>query len=603
MNERQDRDVLRALQLLDLDRRAFLIRMIQGAAGAGALAADLPLLGHGTALAGPSMRAANRIAANQEMKLPEDAAPLDQQIWRVASDPTNAKVLDFYEAVYERPAGNGLFSEPLVRLDKNFQILPAAATEWSGSEDGTVWTFKLDQNLVWSDDTPLTARDYVRTFQYSADPEHAWDFTWFWRPVIRGYADAVDGKIPPEEISVKQGANEFEVVFETLDPAPYLPAMLLYSQPLSAAALETHGPLYNSNPETCVSCGPFILQEWARDQHLIIVRNEKYSGQLQIPMQKFVITLAAPNTHFTLYETGEIDFMENPAPAELQLMQADPEKATEVYQGVGDFGCFYFFFDLTKPPFDNKLVRQAFSHVVDRDAIIEQIMGPQGKVAYSFLAPGFPAANGEDLKEIQAFDSETARTLLAEAGYPDGEGFPRLTLQARGGGGPAEMAVVNAYPTMLKEHLNINVEVQVMDRQAFYDAMNAKPTEVQFGWVSYGMDYLDPSNMLGVWLSGGRHPWSNPDYDAKVKEATIFLGSEEDRIAMFQEAERLLVEDVPAVFTYFSTPIQLIKPYVKGDALAPDNNGIAAIHWPGFGTTSMVPAGLYISKDAPPNRQ
>jgi peptide/nickel transport system substrate-binding protein/oligopeptide transport system substrate-binding protein len=133
--------------------------------------------------------------------------------------------------------------------------------------------------------------------------------------------------------------------------------------------------------------------------------------------------------------------------------------------------------------------------------------------------------------------------------------------------------------------------------------MNAKPTEILFGWVSYGMDYVDPSNMLGVWKTGGRHPWSNADYDALVDEATAFLGDEAERTAMFQDAERILVEDVPAVFAYYQTPIQLIKPYVKGAALEPDSNGIAAIHWPGFCGFSTVWEELYIGSDAPSGRQ
>jgi ABC-type oligopeptide transport system substrate-binding subunit len=113
------------------------------------------------------------------------------------------------------------------------------------------------------------------------------------------------------------------------------------------------------------------------------------------------------------------------------------------------------------------------------------------------------------------------------------------------------------------------------------------------------MDYFDASNMLGVWLSGGRHSWSNADYDAKVNEATTFLGDEAERTAMFQEAEKILVEDVPAVFTYFVTPIQLVKPYLTGPALEADENGIAAVHWPGFTTMSTVFPELYIRNDVP----
>jgi peptide/nickel transport system substrate-binding protein/oligopeptide transport system substrate-binding protein len=117
------------------------------------------------------------------------------------------------------------------------------------------------------------------------------------------------------------------------------------------------------------------------------------------------------------------------------------------------------------------------------------------------------------------------------------------------------------------------------------------------------MDYFDASNMLGVWMTGGRHSWSNEEYDRLVKEATTSLEDEEARTAMFQEAERVLVEDVPAVWAYFETPIQLIKPYMIGPGLEPDANGIAAVHWPGFGSWGTAVEEIYMSADAPAGRE
>ena len=579
-----------------VDRRT----VVRGAAGMTAGAAALRLApGVGSLTASAARASAARVVLAQD--LPQDAAPPEQQIWRSATDPTFAKYLDFYEQVYERVVPADLFSDPLVRLTTNFEIIPAAALEWSGSEDGRTWTFRLDPNLVWSDENPVTANDWVATFRYAADPAHAWDFTWFWSPVIKGFADAVEGTIPPDQIGVRQGATPQELIFETVDPAQYLPAMLLYSLPLTAAALERTGPLYNNNPETAVSSGPFILTEWVRDQYVVYGRNPSYRGSLQVPIQRVVAKLAAPATHFSLYEAGEIDFMDEPAPADLQVMQADPELAKQIYQGVGDFRVDYLFFDVTKAPFDNLKVRQAFSHVVDRDTIKQQILGPVGNPAYSFLAPGFPASNMDAYKDIQNFDPAVGKQLLTEAGYPDGEGFPKLELWLRAPT-PVDSAVAGAVASMLKQHLNVDVEISAKDQKLFTDALNAKPTEILFGYVSYGMDYLDPSNMLGLWLSGGRHSWSNPDFDAKVKEATSFLGDPAQRTALFQEGERILVEDVPAVFVYYRTPVQFIKPYVKGAALEPDKNGVAAIHWPEYTTMSTVPAELYIGSDAPPDR-
>src|SRR5215211_3992899 len=135
--------------------------------------------------------------------LPADAAPPEQQVYVTRFDNTaSATTLDFWESVYKRAGGGDLFTEPLVRINKNFEIVPAAATEWSVDSSGLVWTFKLDPNLIWSDDTPLTADDFVATFRYGADPKHAWDFAWFFGGVIKNWNEAVAGKVPLDQLGV-----------------------------------------------------------------------------------------------------------------------------------------------------------------------------------------------------------------------------------------------------------------------------------------------------------------------------------------------------------------------------------------------------------------
>jgi len=127
--------------------------------------------------------------------------------------------------------------------------------------------------------------------------------------------------------------------------------------------------------------------------------------------------------------------------------------------------------------------------------------------------------------------------------------------------------------------------------------MNAKPTQIQFGMVSYGFDFLDPSNMLGVWLSSGRHNWANAQYDQMVKSAAQFTGDTATRIQMFQDAEKLLVSDVGGVFIDHRTISDVYRPYLKGPELEADKNGYAAIHWLGYINLNTIPGSLYISSD------
>jgi ABC-type transport system substrate-binding protein len=583
------------LNSTSIDRR----KVLKGAAGATAAVVAGAQLAPAAAAPAKKYHSFNPLL-NALQDLPEDAAAPESQIYIAPDSVETAKVLDFYEQVYERPsaAASDLFSEPLVRLDKNFQLQPASAESWSSSTDGMTWTFKIRQGMVWSDGNPVTANDWVKTFQYGADPAHAWDFTWYFQGVIKGWDDAIAGKIGLDQLGVKLGANDYELIVETIVPAPYLPAMLLYSNPLSKAALESTGPLYNTNPDTAVSSGPFILTEWTQQQQIVYTKNEKYDGTLKVPVNKVVIKLSSPDNYFTMYQNDEVDFTQNPAPAALTVMQGDAEKAKEIHSGVGDFRTWYLFFDVTKDPFKDIKVRQAFSHAIDRDTLQQQVLGPSGTPAYSWLAPGFPASNRDGLKDIQAYDPEKGKQLLADAGFPDGKGFPKQQMWLRAPS-PLDKTVAGALASMIKQNLNIDVELLEKDSQGYMASLTAKPTEILFGYVSYGMDFFDPTNMLSVWKSGGRHSWSNPEFDKGLADASAYLGDPAERLKMFEDVEKILVSDVPAVFVYHETPVQLLKPWLKGDFLTPDENGISAMHWPGYATMSTVTQELYIGKDAP----
>lgn len=535
--------------------------------------------------------------------LPPDAAPPEYQVYvNYFQNDAPYTTLDFMESVYARGGVgplNDLLSEPLVRLNKDFEVQPAAALSWSSNDDGTVWTFNLDPNLIWSDGTPLTADDYVATFQYAADPKHAWDFAWYFSApgAILNWDKAVAGEVPTSEIGFKaEGPNTLVVTTET--PAPFLPAKLLYSTPFQKKALETHGPLYNNDPATSVSSGPFILTEFRKGERIVWEVNPDYKGSNKPYIQKVISIGAKPETFFLGYQSGEVDFVTGQAlqTADNEIIAADPELSAQIRTNAQDFRTDYLFFDTKSPPFDNILVRQAFGHIVDRDTLIKSIITPsQGMPAYSFLMPGFPGSNSDGLKDIQSYDPEKARALLAEAGYPGGQGFPKLTLWLRNEP-PVRQAVAQAIAATIKQELGIEVEVQNQDQKIFMDALNAQPTEIQFGMVSYGIDFLDPSNMLGVWLSGGRHNWNNAEYDKMVSEAAANLDAEA-RMQQFQEAERLLVTEAPAVWIYHRTVGDLMKPYVAGSVLGPNKAGSAALQWPGFSVFSDSIGSLYITKD------
>jgi ABC-type transport system substrate-binding protein len=602
-----------------LNRRRFLQLIAAGGAGAllaacgGPPAAQPPAAAPTAAPAAAAPTAAPAAAAPTAapaaggimngVTLPADAAAPEYQTFvsyfDITADFTSP---NFMETVYKQGGFGSVVNitgEPLVRLNKDFGVEPAAALKWSSNPEGTVWTFELDPNLVWSDGTPLTADDYVATFRYCADPKHAWDFAWYYSAPgeIKNWDAVVAGKMPLDQLGVRaDGPNK--LIVESATPAPFLPAKLFYSEVLQKAALEKAGSgLYTADPATAVSSGPFVLKEWKKGERLVYEANPTYKGSNKPLIQKVISIGAKVETMFAGYQAGEVDYLEGSVlqTADNEIIAADPDLSAQVHPVAGDFRTDYLFFDCQTPPFNDVKVRQAFGHIVDRDTIIKTIITPtQGIPAYSFLMPGFPAANSEGLKEIQSYDPAKAKALLAEAGFPDGKGFPKLTLWLRQEA-QLRQAMAQAIAATIKQELGIEVEVANQEFKTFMDAINAKPTQILFGMVSYGIDFLDPSNMLGVWLGTGRHNWQNATYDKMVNDAAALIGDDAKRTQMFQEAEKLLVTEAPGVFIYHRTRADLIKPYFVGEFLKPNKANSAGLQWPGFSSFSNAMSTLYIN--------
>ncbi len=519
--------------------------------------------------------------------LPEDAAPYEQQIWTQLCDSTRTETsLSSPVTVYQRICGDAQmfdkFGDALVDLDENLNLIPGAAERWEASEDGLSWTFHLRPDQVWSDGTPLTANDYVATYQFMVDPEHAYDFVWLWQGIIKNWSEVVAGELPPEEIGMI-AQDDLTLVVTTDGPRPYLPSSLYFWPPLQAKALAEHGPDYVLDPALSVSSGPFILTEFVAGSRVIAQANPTYNGYRKPYLRElrgiYGDQLNGSFLAFQNYEVDRVNYV-HISPADFEVVKEEQVLRENYRPNFGDFRTDYLFFDTYTPPFDNLQVRQAFAKALDRDSIVANIIGAQfGIPAYSFLAPGFPASdvNG-DLHPLQAYDCPAAQALMAEAGYPGGEGFPAVELKLRGESeSRANWFITSA--ASISDCLNVDITVNNMEFSAFMEGLLARPTTVQFGAVSYGMDYLDPSNMLGVWVSTGRHSWRNPEFDRLVQEANVLVGDPETRDQMYKDAERLLVEDAGGVFLVHRIQGDLFQPFIAGDCFRPDNQGIGALHW------------------------
>lgn len=517
------------------------------------------------------------------VQLPADALPYEQQVSKSACSTTaNSITFDFQVSVYQRYCLSDNFSDPLTELDKDFNVVPAAAESWEVSEDGLTWSFKLRPDQVWSDGTPLTAHDYVATFQYLAEPEHAWDFAWFYNGVIKNWEEVIAGELPKEELGVA-AADDLTFQITTQKPFPPMPGMMKFGWTLQKKALEEHGPLYNSDPATHVSSGPFILETFEPGKTITLVANPTYNGYRPPLFRQLVGIYMAPGTEFAAFQNGDIDSVgyEALSPADLELVLQDPVLKDNYLRHFGDFRTDYLLFDTFNPPFDNIDVRKAFAHAVDRESIVTNVYGEvKSMAAYAMLMPGFPSSSTQgELNQYQEFNCDKAKEHLATAGYADGAGFPALELWLRNEG-PALQAVFQAVAASITQCLNVPLEVSNKDFKVYMDSLNAKPTQLTFGAVSYGMDYLDPSNMLGIWVTGGRHSWSNAEFDRLINEATPLTSDPALRDQMFRDAEKILVDDVGGVFLFHRWQGTLYQPYIQGDCLrVPDSIGIAGLHW------------------------
>ena len=415
------------------------------------------------------------------------------------------------------------------------------------------------------------------------NPDTAYDFVWLWNGVIEGWDEAQAGEIPPEEIGM-WAEDDNTLAIRTQQPHPPLPSMMYFWPPLQANALQEMGPDYLLDPATSVSSGPFILTEFVAGDRVVMEVNPDYNGYRK-PWLRVIEGVYGDlnNGSFLAFQDHQIERVNYNflSQADFAIIDDDDVLLDNYRPHGGDFRTDYLLFDTFNPPFDDINVRLAFAKAVDRESIVENIIGSRAAVpAYSFLAPGFPAANSEGLKDIQAFDCEAAQELLAEAGYPDGEGFPPQELLLRG---ETEFIAswYNAAAISISQCLNVEISVNNIEFQDYMTRLLERPTNLGFGGVSYGMDYLDPANMLGVWVSTGRHSWRNAEFDELVQQANGFTGDPAERTQMYQDAERILVEDVGGIFLAHRIQGDLFQPYVgtTGNCWETDRQGISATHW------------------------
>jgi oligopeptide transport system substrate-binding protein len=526
------------------------------------------------------------------VELPADAAPWEQQV-----DVTYGEFgpwEHWAEGIYGLGTSVNYYTqEPLLTTGPNNELVPYQAESWESNADTTVWTFHLRKGLLWSDGTPLTAKDWVFTFQYQADPENAFDFNWYYDP-IKNLAEATQKTAKPTDIGVS-AKDDTTLVFEMKAPTPYWPALVASAFPLPKQAIDKCGKrVWSIKPECFVASGPYILTKYERDRIIVLSLNKNYKGPARPAMTHYVhkYTPVKDIQGWALYEKDEVTSVGlGSAPANMQEeIRNDPKYKDQLYFSKGGY-TGYIVMDPTKKPFDDVRVRKAFALALDRETLCTDVLKGGCAANYGILPLGFPGEQSEALKPLTAYNPDEAKKLLADAGYPDGKGFPEVTFYVRSDSADGAEAAV----TMWQETLGVKLNMQSFDRSTFMQKMATHT--FQIAQLGYGADYPDPVNLLGLFLCATkRHDWCNKTFDDTVDKSS----RESDpakRLQLLHDAEKLLIDDVGVLPELTRVSVTLYKPWFVSDALKAFKAGSPGTG--GYCYFLLPQAHQYYTKDTP----
>lgn len=475
--------------------------------------------------------------------------------------------------------------QPLMSFNTKMEAIPGAAESYEVSKDGLTYTFKIRANSKYSDGTPLTAKNFEFAWKRLADPLVAGEYQNLPCGIIKGYAEYAvtncpdaSGKTMTSEEAQKldleklragvgvKAIDDNTVEFTLLRPTPYF---------LSMAALWMGAPVREedaakgedwwNDPANYIGNGPLQLKQWDKGSKIVWEANPNYNGPLG-PLKIKGIEMAVikeDQVAFEAYKNGEIDIL-NITSAFRSAAEADPEMSKQIFKRAPD-ATFYVGFNNTKPPFDNKKVRQAFAQAIDRDAWVRDVIQGLGLPAQTFVTPGIPGAVEGEVDKWK-FDPAAAKKSLADAGFADGKGLPEIVLTY------SSSATNKTYNEWLanqfKQNLGIDVKLDPVDPTAYTELTKSVETSPQTFILGWGPDYPDPQNYYSaVFKTGGSSAadigFSDPAFDKILDQADTEL-DQNKRFELYRQALDILLDDSPVVFLYHRQRRVLVQPWVKG---------------------------------------
>jgi oligopeptide transport system substrate-binding protein len=453
--------------------------------------------------------------------------------------------------------------EGLTALDeKTAKPIPAAADRWEISPDGLVYTFHIRANAKWSDGTPLTSQDFAYSFQRILTPAFAASYSYMLWPIKN--AEAFNAGKITDFSQVGIATPDAATLRITLErPTSYLLALAAHNTwyPVSKTALDKNGGMLQhgsrwTRPGNLVGNGPFTLTEWTPNSRITVEKNQHYWDAATVRLNRI---------RFLPVESAEVE-ERNFRAGQMHLTWDLPSSKVVTYQAERSpqlridplLSIYYLNFNLKKPPFDNALVRRAFSLALDRAALSRSVLNGILPPAYSFVPPD--CGDYQSTARIQE-NTATARELLKAAGYPDGKGLPPISLQILNDQRQPKLA--EAAQAMWSRELGANVTIEMNEQKVWLQNQQSMTHQVAFlGWTA---DFPDPITFLSLTQSDNGQNWSgyaNKIYDQMLAQAEASPDPAKRR-ELLQAAEDLMLGECPVAPLVYRSRTYLIHPAVK----------------------------------------
>ena len=455
--------------------------------------------------------------------------------------------------------------EGLVVVGKDGKIAPGVATSWE-NKDFKVWTFKLRDNAKWSNGDPVTAQDFVYSWQRTTDPKTASPYATYLADAHVTNAQAiVDGKAKPDTLGVK-AVDPHTLEVTLTEPVPYFVDMLTHSSvlPVHKGTVEKGGEKW-TQPGSFVGNGAYTLKEWTVNSKIVLERNKNYWNDAATQINQVeILPIQEETTDVNRFKAGEIDVTANALPTDM-FAQLKTDLGAQVH--VDPYLCTYYYeFNTKKAPFNDPKVRRALSLALDRDVITEKVMQQGQTPAYAFTPPAtndYKANHPEWEKWSKEQRIAEAKKLLNEAGYSDAKPLD-VTLLYNTSENHKKVAV--AATALWKQSLGfVNVTLDNKEWKTFLD--NRKTGNYQFARAGWCADYNEPSSFLNILKSGNSNnygKYASADFDAVMAKTLVAGTTNEQRADLYQQAEVQADKDTPVIPIYHYVSPRLIKPYVEG---------------------------------------